>query len=457
MHGRYAGVIAAVLLAGGIACPGGRCAAGELPPDALPRIDVQQAMPLWVTPGEAVAVDVVIRNTGTASAENVTASSNLPASLELTEADPPPGRVRESLLWTLGTLPPGGRQVLRLRLTPRAGASLAEVRSSIRVTYQCGVSSSAVAALRRPALALNVTGPGTAVVGEPVTLQITVSNNGTLPAQGVSLQTLLPEGLTHPGGRDLENDLGTLAVGESRQATLAVMPTQAGELRARVRACAGGAEPAEREARLRVREIKLTLAANGPRLLYENWPGTFEVAVQNEGAEPVAQVCLAITLPDGLAFVRASDGGVYAAATHSLYWDLGTLRPGDKRTLAWNGVARTAGEQPCRIKLVAGLKATRQMTWQTTVARAGLQQAAAAVTAPAGSAPAPPPAPAAPLLAAPPGVPGPPPQLPPGGGEGSPPGALSQVGGAPDPSPWRPNTGSSPRPPAPGGSPATSP
>ncbi len=448
MHGRFAGAVAAALLTGGIVLRAGPCPGAEPPAEALPRVEVRQTMPEWAAPGEAVPIDVVVRNTGTGPAENVTASSSLPAGLELTEANPPPGRVRESLLWSLGTLEPGGSQALHLRVTPRAGASVSEVRNVIRVTYQGSVSSTCAAVLRRPELALDVTGPEAAVVGEPVTLQVTVRNKGSIPAPGVSLQTLLPAGLSHPGGRDLENDVGTLAAGESRQATLTVTPTQAGDLRARLRACAAGAEPAEREARVRVQEIRLDLAANGPRLLYETWPGTFELTLRNDGAEAVAQVCLAIALPDGIAFVRASDGGVYAAATHSLYWDLGTLRPGEKRTLVWNGVARTAGEQACRIKLAAGLKATRQLTWQTTVARAGPEQ-------PPGAPPPPPAGPPMPTLPLPQGLSGAPATSSRGLGGGVPSLALRQSGNSAPPAPylWRPNTGAAQRSPAPAASP----
>jgi uncharacterized repeat protein (TIGR01451 family) len=460
MPGRFAGVIAAALLTGAIAGPESSCAAGEPSPEAQPRIEVREAMPEWAAPGEALPIDVVISNTGTGPAENVTASSSLPSSLDLTEANPPPGRVRESLLWALGTLEPGGRRVLHLRVAPHAGATVTEVRSVVRVTYQASVCGSGATAVRQPQLALDVTGPEVAVVGEPVTLKMTIRNTGAVPARGVSLQTLLPAGLSHPGGSDLENEIGSLAAGETRQAALTVTPTQPGDLSARIRACAAGAEPAEREARLSVQETRLTLTANGPRVLYETWPGTFELALRNDGTQAVARASLAIALPDGLAFVRASDGGVYAAATHSVHWDLGGLRPGEVRTFVWNGMARAVGEQVCQVELAAGPKASRHLTWRMTVARAGQEPPAPGS---GGGLAGTPPAPAAvaPAMAPPreaSGPPSPSPQVSLRGGEG---GAASALGlpppAEPGPFVWRPSTAAPQQPQRAGLLPAASP
>jgi uncharacterized repeat protein (TIGR01451 family) len=368
MQGRITGLIAAALLAGGVAL------AGELPAPApqtgraLAVLDVQQRLPEVVNPGEVVPIDVVINNTGSAPAENVTAGSNLPASLDLRESVPPAERVRGSLQWTLGTLGPGQQQVLHLRVLPRG--SVDEVSSLVQVTFQGSVSSSVTAPVRRPVLALDVAGPDVAAVGEPVQLLLTVRNAGTTPARDVALQTLLPPGLSHPAGNDLENPLGTLAPGESRQIALQVMPTQAGEQRQRIVASTAGGEPVVREASLRVRQVKVGLAVNGPRLLSESWPASFEIAVHNEGSEAVPQVRVVAALPEGIAFVRATENGTYSADTHGLSWDLGDLLPGAERTLLWNGVARGTGDQVCRLTLTSGPRTCKLVSWQTTVVRA---------------------------------------------------------------------------------------
>src|SRR5690349_10921030 len=82
MDGRIGGLTAAALLTAGLAL------AGEVPtgaapaPRAAPVLDVRQSMPEWVSPGEAVPIDVVIGNLGTAVAEGVTVRSTLAPSLD---------------------------------------------------------------------------------------------------------------------------------------------------------------------------------------------------------------------------------------------------------------------------------------------------------------------------------------------------------------------------------------
>jgi uncharacterized repeat protein (TIGR01451 family) len=384
MHGRVAGCIRAALLACVVPLATAASAAGQQAVRAQPWIDIRQEMPAQVAHDEAVPVVIVVANTGSALADNVSVTDTLPASYDLAEAMPTPERLHNTLRWSLGSIEPGGQRVLHLRLSAKVGVPSAELRNTVGVTFQTSASNSSVAAILRPAVTLDVTGPDKGVVGEPVSLLISVRNSGTAPAHGVLLQTLLPAGLSHPGGPDLENDIGNLEVGEARQIALAVTPTQAGEIRTRVRVLAPGVESVEREACLGVHEMKLGLSANGPRLLYQNWAGSFELALHNDGKDVVGQLYLMIGLPEGMAFVRASEGATYDAESHSICWNLGDLRPGEGRTLLWNGVARETGDLISRMKLVVGMRVHKEMTWQTKVVQAAptTSQAPAAADVP---------------------------------------------------------------------------
>jgi uncharacterized repeat protein (TIGR01451 family) len=431
MHGQLAGLIAAGLLTAGIALAG-ECPAAEAPADRAPQpvLDVRQRLPEWVARGEAVPIEIVITNAGSTVAESIRVASTLRASVDLIEAAPTPERLRDSLCWTLGSLAPGQQHILRLRVQPRAGVRLTEVRSSVQVTFQTSVMSSSATQVRRPELELEATGPETARIGEPVAFQLVVRNKGNTPAHAVLLETLLPAGLSHPGGNDLENEVGNLEPGEVRRIVLRVTPTQAGDLRQRIRAQAAGEEAVEREVRLHVQDLKLALAANGPRVLYEGWPASFELTVRNEGADVVRQVRLTAVLPAGIAFVRADAGAVYAPETHGLSWDLGELRSGEARTVLWSGNARGSGEQTCQAILTAGAIPCKRVAWQTSVVRA-----------PPGPSPAPD---AGPDLGAPP------PPLPPSLAAGPRPAGAAPQGTAPPATPTGATMGGGDPAPAPG-------
>jgi hypothetical protein len=201
-------------------------------------------------------------------------------------------------------------------------------------------------------------------------VRIAVANTGGAPAEEVVLQTLLPAGLTHPGGNDLVTDVGTLQPGETKQITLAVTPTRAGEFRHRIRALVHGAPAAEQEARLMAQDWKVAVSANGPRLLYPDWTGSFEVVLKNEGARPAYQVSAVVGLPSGLAVVRSSDNGLYEAKDRTLRWHLSELKPGETRTLVWSGIARAVGDQVCEVRVSSGSRGGKTTTWRTAVVEA---------------------------------------------------------------------------------------
>src|SRR5262249_6823158 len=95
MHGRIVGLIAAGLLTAGVAEAGECRSAGAGGGRARqPVLEVRQSLPEWVARGEAVPIEILITNTGTAVADGVAVSSTLPASVDLMEATPTPERLR---------------------------------------------------------------------------------------------------------------------------------------------------------------------------------------------------------------------------------------------------------------------------------------------------------------------------------------------------------------------------
>jgi uncharacterized repeat protein (TIGR01451 family) len=340
-------------------------------------LEVRQQLPESVTPGQPAAITIVVRNPGLDAAENVVVAAGLPSSCELLDAEPNPERLPGSLRWTLGAIPPEAQRVVRFRLAvPATGLAGNELRSAVKVMYQASVSDTAVVVVQRPALTLRVKEPEAAAVGELAAMTVTVANSGSATAENVTLQTVLPAGLSHPGGNDLETEVGTLKPGETRQITLAVTPLHPGQFRHHIRALIRGTPAAEQEACLSAHDLKLALTAQGPRLLYPDWTGSFEVVVRNEDTRPISKITVVARLPAGLAVARANESGSFGEKDQTLRWQLNALAPGETRTLAWNGVARTVGDQVWTVQVSAGERAGKTVTGRTAV-----------LAAPAGSAP----------------------------------------------------------------------
>jgi uncharacterized repeat protein (TIGR01451 family) len=350
-------------------------------------LEVQQKV-LGLTSSQPALLEIHVRNRGARAAEDVRVMASVPKGWAVLEVEPKSDLSSTGLRWSLGMLEAQGLRVLRVRFAPATGgAAPAELRSDVKVVYQASVVDSAIAVTKRPALTLRVTGPDATLVGETASLVIDVTNTGGEDAADVTLQALLPADLTHPGGNDLEIDVGTLQPGETRHVPLAVTPRQAGEFRNRIRALIGGAIAVEREAYLAiqcekgdrtcarrdpvptlVQECKLVVEANGPRLLYPEWTGTFELALRNDDARTVQQAAVAVKLPTGLEVVLLGDDGFYDHQSRTIRWLVSGLKPGELRTMVWSGVARAVGDQVGLIEVSAGPHGRKSLTWHTAVA-----------------------------------------------------------------------------------------
>ena len=206
------GAAAAVL--GAIAPPA--FAADPAAPPPQPLLAIDQKLPDSIELGAAVPHRDRGPQQRRRPAEGVTVTDQLPAGYELLAGAPTPERTADGLIWRVGRLAPGEQATLRLRLGPKAGEPAAPTRNAVDATFQVRASSARTVQVARPELALNVTGPDAAVIGQSITFRIVVSNNGTVAARDVTLHALMGEGLTCAKGTDLEAGVGALAPGESR-------------------------------------------------------------------------------------------------------------------------------------------------------------------------------------------------------------------------------------------------
>ncbi len=371
------GAAAAVL--GAIAPPA--FAADPAAPAPQPLLAIDQKLPDSIELGAPFPIEIVVRNSGGAPAEGVAVTDRLPAGYELLAGTPTPERTADGLIWRVGRLAPGEQATLRLRLGPKAGEPAAPTRNAVDATFQGRTSSVRTVQVARPELALNVTGPDAALLGQSITFRIVVSNNGTAAARDVTLHALMGEGLTSAKGTDLEAGVGALAPGESRVVNLPATPTRPGELRASFGVQAQGVAPVQREAVCRAEDDRLSVTAAGPTVLHPEFTGLFGLTVANDGSAPARQVVLTATLPDGLAFVRGTDNATYDAATRTVRWDLGDVQPGERREVAWNGTAKAVGDLKATIRLAAGAQTRREAAWTTRVVEEGTVRQKAGVIA----------------------------------------------------------------------------
>jgi len=340
---------------------------GQQGSGSVPSVEIEQRLPETIEPGSLVPVVVLVRNTGKLAAEGVVVTDVLPPGYSLREASPAPEFHAGRLTWALGSLEPGEQRQLRMSLGSSPEVGTKPLRHTVEVSHQVRTSSVGVSQCAVPDLTIAVSKPSEICVGEPVNFRFTLRNQGTVPARRVHLNTLLPPGLLHPKGTDLESDLDTLAPGETRIVPLELTALQSGEWTIRLTVQAEGTRPVVQNVAVQVEDSQLSVLARGPLVSFQNSTGVYELLVRNEGTATAHQVSLTVVLADGFTFGRVSEAGLYDSQAHSIVWNLGEMRPAEVRSLVWNGVHRKAGALESRIKLKAGPLYRQEVTWTSQI------------------------------------------------------------------------------------------
>lgn len=195
--------------------------------------------------------------------------------------------------------------------------------------------------LDTPTVALQVLVPARVKADEELEYRIVVENRSTAAAHHVVIHDAVPvharyvranpePAATEP---ELQWRLGTLEGGARREITLWLAPTGQGEIRNCVRVTfehglcvttqvAAPSQPA------------LELRKRGPAEAYLAETLTFQLLVTNTGAATVRNVVLTDNLPDGLE---------HASGEKQLNFQLGTLAPGQQRTVSYQVIAKAPG------------------------------------------------------------------------------------------------------------------
>ncbi|MCS6849852.1 MAG: DUF11 domain-containing protein, partial [Gemmataceae bacterium] len=189
-----------------------------------------------------------------------------------------------------------------------------------------------------PAVQIDKTGPHVINVGETLVYEIAVRNVGTVAVGEVRVVDEVPAGARFLGaepppeggaGPRLSWSLGTLAPGVEQRIKVRLQAVQPIELRA----TATVTFSASAAVATRITEPRLRLVKTGPESVQVGEPAVFQLTITNTGTGPAHHVILRDHLPPGL---RHPQGELVET-------DVGTLHPGEARTITLTTTAVHAG------------------------------------------------------------------------------------------------------------------
>ncbi len=205
---------------------------------------------------------------------------------------------------------------------------------------------------RKPRVALSVSGPSRAAVGDTVTFYLTATNEAAAPVQDVVLTNVLPAGwthVTHSGDALLGDDrlkwaLGTLPANSGRWFTVTCRASSVGAATNYVEVLASGAETVSSSTTVTV-FVPLAVTVTAPASATVGYPESWTVAVHNASDLGVEGVRLRNPFPKGvtadmIAFGSGSDDVAVVPpgavkSTDAIVWEIGSLRAGESRYLTY--------------------------------------------------------------------------------------------------------------------------
>jgi uncharacterized repeat protein (TIGR01451 family) len=294
-----------------------------------PQISLKKTVPPNVPLGQEVPYTLSITNAGVVESQEMTLRDAIPDTLQYLRSDPPATVEGNQLVWTLSGLSGGQAHAVNVffkSTKPGAVTNTADVQTRDGLHDQQSASTQ----ITVPGLAVQKTGPQTAVLGLPVNYEITVTNTGSAPVNNVLLVDDFDPGLEHEShAHPIKLPVGTLAPGESKAVPLTLTAKQEGQFVNRVTATADGDLKATAQHAMTVTKATLKIELKGPPKRFLNRAAEWNITVTNTGQSPLSNLVVHDQLPPELTFVSAGQGGTQA--NNEVVWALGALQPGEQK------------------------------------------------------------------------------------------------------------------------------
>ncbi|MBS0262525.1 MAG: DUF11 domain-containing protein [Planctomycetes bacterium] len=303
-------------------------AATPKPKGPAPQVRIEKLAPKSAVLGKPMVYHIHVHNTGTVPAYQVVVEDVIPPEFEIDGSIPQAQLKNDHMIWKLGMLPAGKDKKIAVRVIPRAEGTIGGV-ATVNFSADDDLPKKPKAELK-----FDVSAPKQAALGTPVEFNFHITNVGQVPAKSVTIRDVLPAGLRHPDGDDLEYNLGDLSAGQSQDVKLVLTAAQAGPTTNRVVVTAEGDVAEESEVQLEVLGPMLQVTRQGPKRMIPGKTAVFSNQVTNPGTKEMTDVTMIEKIPPGMEYVSAGDGGVYDETKRSVFWSLKHMQAGESRTVS---------------------------------------------------------------------------------------------------------------------------
>jgi uncharacterized repeat protein (TIGR01451 family) len=311
-----------------------------------PQLSIEKVAPPNALIGHPLIYSIFVRNVGQSAARDVVVEDRIPKGTKLSGTIPRAELTGKKLIWRIGNLGGGEQRKISIRVIPQEAGEIGSV-----ATVNFVAEAAAETVVTAPRLEFKISAPSAARLGEVVPVRFEVRNVGTGEARNVVIRDLIPPGLSHGAGNDLEYEVGRLPPGRFKQLTLDLKAGKVGTAVNRAVVLAEGGLTVEAKAAIEISGSKIALSRTGSQRCYLGRQALFTNTLVNESSFPVDGVVLVESVPAGMEFAGASHGGQYNDGSHTIAWRLDQMAPGETRVVKSRLLARGLGNQTSTVRL----------------------------------------------------------------------------------------------------------
>ncbi|MBL8812824.1 MAG: hypothetical protein JNM43_21845 [Planctomycetaceae bacterium] len=314
-----------------------------------PQLTIQKKAPESAVVGVSHEYKILVSNEGDSPAFDVIVEDDLGLAAEYISSRPVAeyNQSNGQLSWNFPELAPRETREITVRIKPTGEGTLDGVAT---VRFKAQVRSATV--IKSPKLELELNGPAEVKVGDEVRLEFAIHNRGTGDASDVVLRSVLPPGLRHPEGGDLEYEIETLRAGASEVVDLTVVAAEPGDqIRVSAELTSSGVQVTTSHTDIKIVGAQLSIERLGPEKRFVGRTAQFQNIITNETNFEATNAFVIEQVPEGMRFISASNGGTYNPDTRRIRWDIARLAPGKQTVLEVELAAETAGEMESMVEI----------------------------------------------------------------------------------------------------------
>tara|TARA_R110002111_G_scaffold153375_1_gene220086 strand:- start:14146 stop:16884 length:2739 start_codon:yes stop_codon:yes gene_type:complete len=295
-----------------------------------PQMTIQKMAPPEAVLGQPFIYQVLVKNTGTTSAQEVVVEDRIPQGAKLTGTIPRAEQINDRIIWRLGAMGPGVEKKISIRVIPEEAGqigSVATVNFVTEVTSETKITS--------PQLTIKSDQPGAVKPGEITVVNYTITNSGTGDAKNVFLRSIIPPQFSHPGGDDLEYEIGIIPAGATKEVQLKLKAIKPGAGKNISSVMGDGNLKVATEIPLKVigNSEQFLLTRKGPKNRYLGHSGVYENVITNNSENSVQKISVFESIPPGMKFITASASGQFDPVRKVVQWDIPELAASDSKVL----------------------------------------------------------------------------------------------------------------------------